>query len=100
MGLRQGEALGLRWRDVDLQLGYLHVSKQLQRIDGRPQLVEPKTSRSRRTIAIPPSMVAALRDHRVRQGSEKKVAGDRWAGTEFVFTGPEGSPLDGSAISK
>ena len=49
MGLRQGEALGLRWQDVDLELGYVRVVKQLQRIDRKLQLVEPKTKRSRRT---------------------------------------------------
>ncbi len=100
MGLRQGEALGLRWRDVDLELGYLRVSKQLQRIDRRLQLVEPKTARSRRTIAMPPSVVAALRDHRDRQDADRKAAGKRWSESDFVFTGPEGAPLDGSAISK
>lgn len=59
MGLRQGEALGLRWRDVDLELGYLRVTKQLQRLNGRSELVEPKTSRSRRQIEIPMAVTRA-----------------------------------------
>ena len=100
MGLRQGEALGLRWQDVDLDLGYVRVSKQLQRIDGRLQLVEPKTARSRRVIAMPATIVNGLREHRDRQNAEKKRAGERWTDCGFVFTGPEGMPLDGSAISK
>ena len=53
LGLRQGEALGLRWQDVDLEMGYIRVNKQLQRIEGRFQLVEPKTPRSRRALALP-----------------------------------------------
>jgi integrase len=100
MGLRQGEALGLRWQDVDLELGYLRVSKQLQRIASRLQLVEPKTSRSRRSLAMPGSIVERLREHRARQGDEKRVAGDRWVDAGFVFTTLEGKPLDGTAISK
>lgn len=100
MGLRQGEALGLRWQDVDLELGYLRISKQLQRIDGRLQLVEPKTSRSRRSLALPGSIVAGLREHRERQDAERRSAGDRWTGDGFVFTTQEGKPLDGTAISK
>ena len=78
MGLRQGEALGLRWQDIDLELGYLRVSKQLQRIDHILQLVEPKTKRSRRMTALPASIAKALVDHRARQGRERSAAGDRW----------------------
>ncbi len=59
MGLRQGEALGLRWQDIDLEMGYLRVTKQLQRIDGQFVLVEPKTSRSRRSLVMPPKIVEA-----------------------------------------
>src|SRR5204863_2661158 len=66
----------------------------------RPQLVEPKTARSRRTIAMPPSVVATLREHRRRQDAERKTAGEHWSESEFVFTGRGGAPLDGSAISK
>jgi integrase len=100
MGLRQGEALGLRWQDVDLELGYLRVSKQLQRIDGRLQLVEPKTIRSRRSLAMPTAIVVGLREHRVRQDHERQRAGQAWIESGLVFTGGEGQPLDGTAITK
>lgn len=100
MGLRQGEALGLRWQEVDLDLGYLRVSKQLQRFDGQTQLVEPKTSRSRRTIAMPQSIVAALKDHRERQLAEKGLAGTRWEENGLVFTTPLGRPVDATRVSK
>jgi len=100
MGLRQGEALGLRWQDVDLELGYLRISKQLQRVDGAPQLVEPKTARSRRTLAMPPMITKSLEQHRVRQRQERSNAGNRWAETDLVFASTEGKPLDGTAISK
>ncbi len=100
MGLRQGEALGLRWQDVDLELGYLRVCKQLQRVHGAPQLVEPKTARSRRTLAMPPMITKGLEQHRVRQRQERSNAGSRWAETDLVFASTEGKPLDGTAISK
>ncbi len=100
MGLRQGEALGLRWQDVDLELGYLRISKQLQRVHGAPQLVEPKTARSRRTLAMPPMITKSLEQHRVRQRQERSNAGNRWAETDLVFASTEGKPLDGTAISK
>lgn len=100
MGLRQGEALGLRWQDVDLGLGYLRVSKQLQRVDGRLQLVEPKTTRSRRSLAMPHTIVKRLQEHRSRQEADRTLAGERWTDAGFVFTGSEGKPLDGTAITK
>ena len=100
MGLRQGEALGLRWPDVDLELGYLRVSKQLQRINGKLELVEPKTKRSRRTLAMPPSIGRSLAAHRSRQLKERIDVGSRWVDTGLVFTTREGRGLDGTAITK
>ncbi|MDP9354013.1 MAG: site-specific integrase [Chloroflexota bacterium] len=95
LGLRQGEALGLRWSDVDLDAGTLVVRVALQRVGGKPQLVEPKTSRSRRTIPMPPTIVAALRAHKVRQLEERLLAGRRWDDSwGLVFASTIGTPLD------
>jgi integrase len=99
MGLRQGEALGLEWKDVDLELGYLRVHKQLQRNDGKFQLVEPKTARSRRTLALPASIVQSLRDHRLRQADERRVIGSKSHGWDLVFTTQRGHPIDGTVVS-
>jgi integrase len=96
LGLRQGEALGLRWQDVDLEARQLHVRHALQRIDHRLQLVEPKTTRSRRTITMPATVVNALRDHRRRQQDEQRPI-VQLAG--FVFAHPDGSPLEGSVVT-
>jgi len=53
VGLRRGEALGLRWKDIDLDRGELRVSQTLQRVDGRLQIVPPKSERSRRRVPLP-----------------------------------------------
>ena len=100
MGLRQGEALGLSWLDVDLEMGYMRISKQLQRIHGSPQLVEPKTERSRRTLAMPPMIADDLRRHHERQECERAIAGRHWVEAGLVFTTPIGTPLDGTAVTK
>ena len=94
LGLRQGEILGLRWVDVDLDARRLTVRYQLQRIDGKLTLVEPKTARSRRTIALPQVAVSALLKHRARQEQEKRFAGSRWVETGMVFTTGIGTFLD------
>lgn len=99
MGLRQGEALGLEWKDVDLELGYLRINKQLQRHDGEFQLVPTKTSTSRRTLAMPASIVQSLRDHRLRQADERRAIGAPPNGPDLVFTTERGRPIDGSVVS-
>jgi integrase len=100
MGLRQGEALGLCWKEVDLEMGYLRVSKQLQRFGGETRLVEPKTTRSRRTLALPASIARSLREHRDRQLKERRAAGSNWTETGLVFTTVAGKPIDATKISK
>ena len=99
MGLRQGEALGLRWQDIDLQLGYLRISKQLQRIDGNFVLVEPKTSRSRRTLVMPHAIAKSLRLHQMAQATEQPGAGSKENNWGLVFTRPDGAPLDGTVVT-
>lgn len=67
LGLRQGEILGLRWADIDLDRGLLSVRFQLQRVDGKLSFVAPKTKRSRRTIKLPAVAVSGLRARLTRQ---------------------------------
>jgi integrase len=100
IGLRQGEALGLRWQDVDLEGGTLRVTMQLQRIDGQLTLVEPKTRESRRTLSLPSVAIQALRDHRVRQLEERLAAGDRWLDRGLVFCTSRGTPICAVNLSR
>lgn len=93
MGLRQGEALGLRWQDVDLDVGTLRVRTALQRVEGTLQLVELKTERSRRTLTLPDVAIATLRAHRVRQLDERLAAADDWYEHGLVFATMQGRPL-------
>lgn len=100
VGLRQGEALGLRWEDLDLDLGTLTVRRALQRVGGQLTYVEPKSSTSRRTIPLPPTTVADLRAHRRRQIAERLQAGGRWRDHGLVFTSTIGTPCDGTAVTR
>ena len=99
VGLRQGEALGLQWGDVDLSAGTISVHRALQRVDGKLRLVEPKTPSSRRTVPLPPTVLVALRTHRTRQAEERLWAGSRWHDTDLVFTTTIGTPLDGTNVT-
>lgn len=96
VGLREGEALGLRWEDVDVAQSVFKVRKQLQRIDGTLQLKDLKNARSKRTriLPLPPSLMAKLKAHRARQLEERLAAGKRWRDSGLVFTSTIGTPLD------
>ena len=94
-GLRQGEALGLQWRDVDLNARTLRVRHALQWIDKKPQLVETKTRQSKRVIALASRAVAALQVHRKAQLEARMKAGEKWTDQGIVFTTRTGGPLDG-----
>ena len=84
-GLRQGELLGLQWDDIDLVAATVTVRRQLQ----RGVLVEPKTSKSARTLGIPPQLAEALRQHRFAQQPL----------SPFVFASATGGPLDGTNVT-
>jgi len=101
-GLRQGEALGLRWADVDLDGGTVTVRAALQHSKGTGfELVEPKTRRSARTIGLPTVAVAALRRHRARQAADRLAAGPLWEDSwGLVFTTLTGRPLQGPAVTR
>jgi len=80
-------------------MGYLRVAKQLQRVDGRFELLEPKTVRSRRTLAIPPAIIDALREHRTRQEEQKLDGAGEANRLGLVFTRSDGGPLDGTVVT-
>jgi len=84
-GLRQSEALGLVWADLDLDGSRLRVRKQLDRNGER---VEPKTETAKRTLRLPPSLVRHLRDHR-----ERAFALGQARPEDFVFRTATGRPM-------
>jgi integrase len=93
-GLRRGEALGLKWTDLDEDKGLLHVRRQLKREEGVLVVADTKTSRSRRTINLPTAMLSALQAHRERQETRSKALGHAWVNTGFIFTSDIGTPFE------
>lgn len=92
-GMRPGEALGLKWCDVDTEKGRVHVQRALSKGDDGWTLLEPKTPQSRRAIPLPPSVVGDLKEHRAAQIEERlKVRG--YADHDLVFADEKGEHLD------
>jgi len=100
-GMRQGEIMGLRWTDVDLEKGLLRVERSLEetRATGL-RFKPPKTKAGTRTISLPASVVDALKAHRKRQLEQRLALGlgkpDKDA---LVFCGPEGEAIAPSRVS-
>lgn len=87
LGLRRGEALGLRWEDVDLDRGVLRVRQSIQRIAGRKglQVEGLKSDAALRSINLPAVTLGALRRHKARQNLERQEAGAEWEDSGLVF---------------
>jgi integrase len=93
LGLRRGEALGLRWQDVDLDAGTLTVDGQYQRVGRTWVRLEPKTASSRRTLVLPDFLIPRLRAWRTRQLEQRLVAGPAWRDYDLMFPGDDGAPM-------
>ena len=98
-GMRRGELLGLKWHDVDLDMATLSVVRTLQRVRGEFILKEPKTSRSRRDIALTPDLAILLRGYKRHQEEQRTSLGLPFDDMDLVFAHSDGSPLDPGTVS-
>lgn len=91
-GMRIGEALALRWSDVDLVAGTARIVRTVSLDpDGREIIVDgAKTASSVRTVPLVGPCVAILKRHRVTQNAQRLALGDRWHALDLVFPGPKG----------
>jgi integrase len=116
LGLRQGEALGLKWTDLDLDAGHLTVRRARQRprwkhgcqrpcghkhgghcpdrLPLRAATADTKSRAGRRSIGLPDELVAILRTHREVQQAERAKAGQLWEEGGWLFASPTGAPLN------
>ncbi len=115
LGLRQGEALGLTWDDVDLEKGTIRIRRSRlrpryahgcggtcgttpgrcpQREPTRPPAGRVKSKAGRRAIGLPPQLVALLRAHRAEQERERALARQLWHEEGWVFSTQTGQPIN------
>jgi integrase len=116
LGLRQGEALGLQWRDVDTERGTLTIRRAIQRQtwrhgcggtcggkrgadcpdrhSGGIVMVDTKSRAGRRVVGVPLPLMTALLAHRQTQDAERKHAASLWKDGGWVFAQPTGKPVD------
>ena len=87
-GLRRGELLGLKWEDIDLEQGIIHVRRQIARIDGKIVEAPLKTKNSYRSVSIGQDAVEILKEQRRKTDSE------------YVFPSPTGGPISPDSVLK
>ena len=99
-GMRQGELLGLKWSDVDLENRRLSIQRTLTRINNGKHVTlgDPKTRKSRRTVGLTPQAVDALRRHLARQMADIERLGDSYQDQGLVFSTKVGTPINPSNL--
>ncbi len=92
-GMRRGEALGLRWQDIDFEHGTMNVCQTYVSLSTKMSLSTPKTRAGRRVITLEPVVIDALRAHRVGQNERRLALGDVWRDHGLVFASEVGTPI-------
>jgi len=93
-GLRRGEVLGLRWRDIDEDDGEIRVRQQVQRINGELRLYPVKTAAGRRDLPLLPVAQTVLDLRRQAQAADRAELGRAWLDNGLVFTTKTGRPVE------
>lgn len=94
-GLREGEALALRWSNVNFRERTAKVTETVVRITGQGlTFTDPKTKKSRRVVPLPKELAAVLRLHRIHQAKERLKAGDKYQNNDLVFCTDIGRPIE------
>lgn len=110
-GLRIGEAVALKWSDIDLEAPELKVQRTFKRVSklnnddkegNKTEIIEqlPKTKYSERTIPIPSSITKELKAHKKRQNAEKLKTGEAYINNDLLFPNELGEPTDTRNLSR
>ncbi len=96
--MRQGELLALRWDDIDLENGVVHLQRSVQRTNEGFHVTDPKTRGSRRQVELSSMATSALEAHRVNQTAERLLTGSAWKDEGLVFSSRTGGYVDASHL--
>jgi len=93
-GMRRGEVLGLKWSDIDFEVGALQIQRSLVKTSTeKAKFHPPKTAKSQRRIPLTDDVVETLKCHKSRQDVERSRLGDLYDDSNMVFCREDGVPL-------
>ena len=100
-GMRRGEALGLRWGDIDFDSAQIAIVQTVSTVDSKVVVGQPKTSGSRRTVYVHDATIRALRQQRQLQAEERLASGPAWdTDNDLVFRNLTGGPVNPDWFSR
>jgi integrase len=100
-GARRSELLALRWQDIDFIFSQISIGRSLHHLnDGSYVFTQPKSAKSNRTIALPPSAFMVLNDYRKQKEAEALLLGTTLKDNDLVFCTIESKPLRPNTISR
>ena len=99
--MRRSELLALRWLDVDFIFSQISLSRSLHHLkNGSYIFTQPKSAKSKRTIALSSFAIVTLREHREKQEEIRAAIGKPLTDNDLVFSTPEGKPLRPNTITR
>jgi integrase len=98
--MRQGELLGLKWENVDIENRTIEVREQLLASGKKPRFGDPKTPGSFRTIRMARVVAELLQEIKKYQDIVKEANQEIWENYNLVFTQDDGRPFCGHSITK
>lgn len=94
LGLRNAEICGLEWKDIDLENGYLRIERNSLYFRGFGTITkQPKTKNSKRTVAMPNTLIEILYEYKQWWDSQKQLHGDLWQCTDRLLVNDDGNPI-------
>lgn len=103
-GMRRGEALGLRWSDLNLKRGTVHISQTVvaDKAKGGAAKIQPrgKTAAASRQVKLTPQTLSVLKEHRDRQQFIRHTMGARWQDYDLIICTSFGTPVNPSNVSR
>lgn len=100
-GMRRSELLGLQWQSIDFIFSQIYVTRSLHHLKDRSYIfTQPKSAKSRRTIALSPSAILTLKEHKEKQEAIRAALGIPLKDDDLVFSTPEGKPLRPNTVTR
>jgi integrase len=99
-GTRKGEALGVRWQDVDFERQTVRIAQTVSMVHGKTEIVPRTKTRSIRLVTVDTRTLDALREHQATEDARRDKAGDKWQENDLVFPSAVGTAVNPNNLTR